>query len=51
MLAAIFLTAKSARSGLIYQRTGRDRMTASVVVRGAGGKEETLVFRYRRKRG
>lgn len=38
-------------SGLTYQRTGRDRMIASVVVHGTDGKEETLVFRYRRKRG
>ncbi|MBB3860561.1 hypothetical protein GGQ88_001827 [Novosphingobium hassiacum] len=36
-------------SGLVYERSGPDAMTASVVVNGAGGKQETLVFRFRRK--
>lgn len=36
-------------SGLVYERTGPDAMTASVVVHGDNGKEETLVFRFRRK--
>jgi hypothetical protein len=36
-------------SGLVYECTGRDSMTASVKVHGDGGKEETLVFRFRRK--
>lgn len=35
-------------SGLVYERTGPDTMTATVVVHGDGGKEETLVFRFRR---
>lgn len=35
-------------SGLAYERTAKDRMTATVVV-NEGGKEETLVFRFRRK--
>ncbi len=37
-------------SGLAYERTGPDAMTASVVVHGDDGKEETLVFRFHRKR-
>lgn len=36
-------------SGLVYERTGKDTMTASVQV-NEGGKTETLVFRFRRKR-
>lgn len=36
-------------SGLVYERTAPDAMTATVVVHGDGGKEETLVFRFRRK--
>ncbi|MCY1671421.1 DUF6265 family protein [Novosphingobium sp. SL115] len=35
-------------SGLVYERTGRDSMTATVTI-NEGGKEETLVFRFRRK--
>lgn len=35
-------------SGLVYQRTGKNTMTASVKVT-EGGKTETLVFRFRRK--
>jgi hypothetical protein len=35
-------------SGLVYERTGKDTMTASVKV-NEGGKTETLVFRFRRK--
>lgn len=34
-------------SGLVYERTGPDAMTATVRVT-EGGKEETLVFRFRR---
>lgn len=37
-------------SGLVYERTGPDAMTATVKVT-EGGKEETLVFRFRRKGG
>jgi hypothetical protein len=36
-------------SGLVYERTGAKTMTATVVVHGDNGKEETLVFRFRRK--
>ena len=36
-------------SGLVYERTGKNTMTASVKV-NEGGKTETLVFRFRRKR-
>jgi len=36
-------------SGLVYERTGPDAMIASVVVQGDDGKQETLVFRFRRK--
>ncbi|MBA4353930.1 MAG: hypothetical protein C0409_04490 [Novosphingobium sp.] len=36
-------------SGLVYERTGPNAMTATVKVHGDGGKEETLVFRFRRK--
>lgn len=36
-------------SGLAYERTGPNAMTASVIVHGDGGKDETLVFRFRRK--
>ncbi|MBF9150344.1 DUF6265 family protein [Novosphingobium jiangmenense] len=36
-------------SGLVYERTGKNTMTASVQV-NEGGKTETLVFRFRRKR-
>ncbi|SMC86361.1 DUF6265 family protein [Novosphingobium sp. B1] len=35
-------------SGLVYERTGKNTMTASVKV-NEGGKTETLVFRFRRK--
>ena len=35
-------------SGLVYERTGKVSMTATVVIHGKGGKEETLVFRFRR---
>lgn len=35
-------------SGLVYERTGKDTMTASVKV-SEGGKEQTLIFRFRRK--
>lgn len=35
-------------SGLVYERTGKDSMTASVKVT-EGGSQETLVFRFRRK--
>lgn len=35
-------------SGLVYERTGDNTMTASVEV-NEGGKTETLVFRFRRK--
>ncbi|MES2302960.1 MAG: DUF6265 family protein, partial [Pseudomonadota bacterium] len=35
-------------SGLVYERNGPDAMTATVVVHGDNGKEETLVFRFRR---
>ena len=35
-------------SGLVYERTGKDSMTATVKV-SEGGKTETLVFRFRRK--
>jgi len=35
-------------SGLVYQRSGPDTMTATVVVHGDNGREETLVFRFRR---
>lgn len=38
-------------SGLVYERTGKDSMTATVVIEGDGGKQETLVFRFRRKGG
>jgi len=48
------LTARSADrfefSGLVYERTGPDAMTASVVVEEKG-KRDTLVFRFRRKGG
>ncbi|MFY7837932.1 MAG: DUF6265 family protein [Novosphingobium sp.] len=36
-------------SGLVYERTGKDSMTATVVIDGDEGKKETLVFRFRRK--
>ena len=36
-------------SGLVYERTGANTMTATVVVHGDNGKEEALVFRFRRK--
>jgi hypothetical protein len=36
-------------SGLIYERTGRNAMTAQLVSKGADGKAETLQFRFRRK--
>lgn len=49
---AFALTAKLADrfdfSGLVYERTGADTMTASVVVEEKG-KRETMVFRFRRK--
>lgn len=35
-------------SGLVYERTGKNTMTASVQV-SEGGRTETLVFRFRRK--
>lgn len=35
-------------SGLVYERTGRDSMTATVTVE-EGGKPQVLVFRFRRK--
>ncbi len=35
-------------SGLVYERSGPDAMTATVVVHDDGGKEQTLVFRFRR---
>lgn len=35
-------------SGLVYERTGPDAVTATVMVHGDNGKEETLVFRFRR---
>lgn len=35
-------------SGLVYERTGKNTMTASVTVK-EGGKTETLTFRFRRK--
>lgn len=35
-------------SGLVYERTGKDTMTASVKV-GEGSKTETLVFHFHRK--
>ncbi|MBB4612520.1 DUF6265 family protein [Novosphingobium taihuense] len=35
-------------SGLVYERTGKDSMTASVRVT-EGGKTETIVFHFRRK--
>lgn len=35
-------------SGLVYERTGKNTMTASVKV-NEGGKTETLVFSFRRK--
>jgi hypothetical protein len=36
-------------SGLTYERTGRNAMTAEVVSKGKDGSEETLQFRFRRK--
>jgi hypothetical protein len=36
-------------SGLTYEQTGPDAMTATVVTKEADGKEETLEFRFRRK--
>lgn len=37
-------------SGLSYERTGRNRMTACVISRRPDGSEEKLEFRFRRKR-
>jgi hypothetical protein len=36
-------------SGLTYEQTGPDAMTATVVTKEANDKEETLEFRFRRK--
>lgn len=36
-------------SGLVYERTGRDAMTATVLIHKDDGAQETLVFRFRRK--
>jgi hypothetical protein len=36
-------------SGLTYERTGRNAMTAQVVSKDSEGKEEYLQFRFRRK--
>lgn len=46
------LTAASKRrwdfSGLVYERVGRDAMTATVLIHNDGGAQQTLVFRFRR---
>jgi hypothetical protein len=35
-------------SGIVYERTGPDSMTASVAIKEADGRTETLTFRFRR---
>jgi Domain of unknown function (DUF6265) len=35
-------------SGVTYERTGKNTMTASVVTNGPDGKAQTLAFRFRR---
>lgn len=36
-------------SGLVYERTAADTMTATVIIHDDAGKEQALVFRFRRK--
>jgi hypothetical protein len=37
-------------SGIVYERTGPDSMTASVAIKEADGRTGTLTFRFKRKK-